>query len=112
MYCQLREIMNRAALVTLAIGADYDRRCEQLCRPNWMAYAQRHGFDLIVFKQPLDDTARARSRSPAWQKCLILSAPEVAAYDRAVWVDSDIVINPAAPSILAAVPEDRIGVID
>jgi hypothetical protein len=104
--------MNRNALVTLAIGADYAGRFENFCRKNWAQYAERHGFDIVVLKEPLDNTPRAQSRSPAWQKCLILGAPEVARYERAVWVDCDILINPAAPSILDGVPPERIGVTD
>ena len=38
-------------------------------------------------------------------------ADAVKAYDRVVWLDSDIVINPAhAPSIVEQVPQDKIGV--
>lgn len=104
--------MAREAIVTLAIGADYAERFERDCRANWTAYAIRHGFDLIVITDPLDSSERARNRSPAWQKCLVLGARDVADYDRVVWVDSDICINPAAPSILDGVPPERIGAID
>lgn len=104
--------MTKKAIVTLAIGAAYSDRFEQLCRKNWTAYAQRHGFDLVVIKEPLDVGERARRRSPAWQKCLVLGAFGLADYERVVWVDSDILINPAAPSILDGVPGERIGAID
>jgi hypothetical protein len=104
--------MSKNALVTLAVGSDYSERFEQLCRRNWTAYAERFGLDIVVFKDALDTSERARRRSPAWQKCLVLGAPEVAHYDRVVWVDSDIVINPAAPSILDGVPPEKIGVTD
>jgi hypothetical protein len=104
--------MTKTALVTLAIGEDYATRFERLCRKNWVAYAERHSFDLVVFKQPLDDSPRAQGRSPAWQKCLVLGASEVASYDRVAWVDSDILINPMAPSVFDSVPVERIGVTD
>jgi hypothetical protein len=94
--------VTKTALVTLAIGRDYSERFENYCRAGWTAYAERHGFDIFVFKEPLDTSARARRRSPAWQKCLVLGAPEAAGYERLVWVDADICINPAAPSILDA----------
>ena len=102
----------KKAIVTLAIGTDYARRFEQFCRKDWTAYAERHGFDLIVIDEPLDTSERARGRSPAWQKCLVLGALESAGYERAVWVDSDICINPGAPSILEGVPLERIGATD
>ena len=104
--------MARQAIVTLAIGAEYADRFERHCRENWAAYAHRHGFDLIVIKEPLDTSMRAQSRSPAWQKCLILGAPQTAGYDRVVWIDSDICINPAASSVTDGVPPERIGAVD
>jgi hypothetical protein len=104
--------MMKNALVTLAVGRDYDERFERLCRPNWTAYAERHGLDLLVFKHSLDESTRAQGRSPAWQKCLILGVPEIARYERVAWVDSDIIVNPAGPSLFDAVPAERIGVTD
>jgi hypothetical protein len=100
------------AIVTLAIGTDYAERFERYCRATWSAYVKRHGFDLVVITEPLDTSTRAQSRSPAWQKCLVLGAPQVAGYDRVVWVDSDICINPAAPSVTDSVPPERIGAVD
>jgi hypothetical protein len=102
----------RQAIVTLAIGGEYADRFEAHCRANWAAYAKRHGFDLVVITDPLDTSCRARARSPAWQKCLILRTPQVTGYDRVVWIDSDICINPSAPSILDGVPPERIGAVD
>jgi hypothetical protein len=102
----------RQAIVTLAIGTDYAERFERYCRADWSFYAARHGFDLVMITDPLDTSERARRRSPAWQKCLVLGAPHVADYDRVVWVDSDICINPAAPSILDGIPPERIGAVD
>ena len=104
--------MTKKAIVTLAIGRTYSERFEQFCRKNWTAYADRHGFDLFVIEEPLDSSERARRRSPAWQKCLILSVAPLADYERVVWVDSDICINPASPSILEGVPMMRIGATD
>jgi len=100
------------AIVTLAIGSAYSDRFEQLCRRNWTGYAERHGFDLFVIQEPLDQSERARRRSPAWQKCLILSVPDLAGYERVIWVDSDIFLNPAAPSIVEGVPLESFGVTD
>jgi hypothetical protein len=104
--------VSKKAIVTLAIGRDYSERFETYCRKDWTAYAQRHGFDLFVFKNPLDRSARANKRSPAWQKCLMLGVPELMSYERVVWVDADICINPAAPSIVDGVPLERVGAID
>ena len=104
--------MSRKAIVTLAIGAAYAERFEQLCRRNWAVYADRHGFNLIVIKEPLDTSERAQKRSPAWQKCLTLGAPGMSDYEQVVWIDSDIYLNPAAPCVVDGVPPERIGVTD
>ena len=104
--------MNKNAIVTLAVGGDYAARFEAFCRPNWTAYAARHGYDVVVITEPLDTSPRAQARSPAWQKCLIFEAPQVSGYERVVWVDSDILINPSGPSIVEDVPPERIGVTD
>ncbi|MBF0566424.1 MAG: hypothetical protein HQK89_14430 [Nitrospirae bacterium] len=101
------------AIVTLAIGAQYKELWDKLCRPSWQSYAVRHGYDLICIDTPLDLSERAMKRSPAWQKCLILSQDFSKDYERIVWIDSDIIINAsAAPSIVESVPEDMAGAIN
>ena len=99
-------------IVTLAIGEAYLRRWRRMCEPGWRVYAKRHGYDLLVIENPLDEGARATARSPAWQKCLILENAVAGSHDRVVWIDSDIVINPAAPAITQGVPIEAIGVVD
>ena len=104
--------MKKRALVTLAIGERYLRIFDRYCRGPWQTYADRHDMDLIVLSRALDDSPRARSRSVSWQKCLVLSAPEIAPYEQVVWADADILINPASPDVGHDVPEDRIGAVD
>lgn len=97
--------------MTLALGDQFRAQWHALCEPNWRQYAERHGFDLICIEQPLDSSPRAQGRSPSWQKCLILSQPFAAQYERLVWLDADILINAAAPNILANVPPDKVGAV-
>ena len=99
------------AIVTLLIGQKYQQRWNTICSKNWQQYADKHGYDLVCIDKPLDDSARAQSRSPAWQKCLILGDERVKNYDRVVWIDSDILINPHSPCIVSQVPEDKVGAI-
>jgi hypothetical protein len=99
----------RVAVVTLAVGRVYFDRWKFQCEPGWRAYCQRHGYDLVVIDHALDTSARAQSRSPAWQKCLILGG--LTQYDRVVWIDADVVINPHSPPI-PDVPIEKIGVVD
>ena len=70
----------RAVIVSVVIGEDYDEMWTKLCAGSWRAYAERWGFDIIVFKGRLDKTD---ARSPAWQKLLILALPWMQRYERA-----------------------------
>jgi hypothetical protein len=102
----------RKAIVTLCVGQRYQQRWNTLCARNWQQYADRHGYDVICIDAPLDHSPRARSRSPAWQKCLILGDERVRRYPQVVWMDSDILINPKAPCIVSQVPEDNVGAVN
>jgi hypothetical protein len=107
-------LVNRTkAIVTLVVGDRYLHHWKNNCEANWNAYAARHGFDVICLDKPLDDSARARNRSPAWQKCLILGQDVLQKYERVVWLDADIVINHhAAPPIDAGVPIEKVGAVE
>ncbi len=102
----------KKAIVTLAIGQAYEAIFEKYCRSLWSLYAEKHGFDLIVITQHLDNSPRAKSRNISWQKCLIFSDPRIQKYDRVIWVDSDILINPNSPDITLGVPLEKVGVVD
>ena len=103
---------NSKAIVTLAIGSAFAERWHSICEPHWRRYCERHGYDLICFEEPLDTSERARRRSPAWQKCLILGQPLVQQYEQVVWLDSDILPNPEAPSVADFVPVECVGAVD
>lgn len=99
----------RAALVTIVIGETYAATWMRLAHQSWERYANTYDLDLIVIACPLDSSARAASRSPAWQKLLILSQPWAQQYERIVWLDADIVISSYAQNILqAAGPAEKI----
>ena len=101
------------AIVTLAVGESYVQAWQQTCEANWRSYADKHGFDLICIDHALDSSMRAQKRSPAWQKCLILSQDFARDYERIVWVDSDVLINVvAAPNIDEGVPLDKVGAVE
>lgn len=105
--------MSDKAITTLTVGEKYCELFNTTCRENWQAYAARHGYDLVVLDRPLDLSDRARARSPAWQKCLILEQPELRDYRQVVWIDADILINSrTAPCVADAVPGDRVGAVD
>ncbi len=102
----------RTAIITLTLGRPYELAWNEVCAPTWRAYAARHGYDVIAINRPLDASLRAAFRSPAWQKLLVFR-PEVAkGYDRIVWMDADIVVNPDSPPITDGVPIEKIGAVD
>jgi hypothetical protein len=97
------------AIVTIVIGADYQGTWVRLSQASWIAYAEANDLDLIVITGPLDTSARAAARSPAWQKLLILNQPWSGHYERIVWLDSDIIIGRFAQNIIkAAGPVEKI----
>jgi hypothetical protein len=100
---------NQKAIVTIAIGEKYYANWKNFCEPNWKQYADRYGFDLVCLDQPLDTAERARGRSVAWQKCLILGQDFAGSYDQIVWIDSDIMFNACAPDITTGVPLEKVG---
>jgi hypothetical protein len=107
--------MTRAtkAITTLVVGQKYYDLWHDYARHSWERYAAQHGFDLHIFNQPLDNSARARGRSVSWQKCLVLQQPQLAGYSQVVWIDSDVIINTVqAPDIVLSVPESQIGAVD
>ena len=105
--------MNDKAIVTLAIGKRYHDAWKETCEVNWGRYAKKHGYDLICISEPLDTSERARKRSPAWQKCLILSQDFSARYKRIVWIDADILINSAAaPDICEGIPLEKVAAVE
>lgn len=100
------------AIVTLAIGQRFIKMWQGLCKVNWQNYADKHGYDLICIDKPLDNSERAKQRSPAWQKCLILSQDFARSYERIVWIDADILINSLnAPCVVEGVPKDKVGAV-
>ena len=102
----------KRALVTLVVGDAYRRRFAEHAAPTFRAYAKAHGLSLVVLDRLLDDSALGRSRSPAWQKCLIFRHPRIRAFDQVLWLDADSIINPAAPSVFDGVPVEAFAAVD
>ncbi len=106
-------MINRKAIVTMAIGDDYLNMWREKCQNGWQKYADKYGYDVICIDTPLDDSKRARERSPAWQKCLILGQKYIKKYERVVWIDADILINyNDAPCISSTVPVNKLGAVN
>ncbi|GJL83672.1 MAG: hypothetical protein DHS20C01_33060 [marine bacterium B5-7] len=103
---------NHKALVTLTIGREYNLYWRRYCQRFWLAYAKRHGYDIVCIDKPIDESRLGRSRPVHWQKHLLLSTGLATRYDRLVIIDADIAINPDAPCVVNQTPIDKIGVVD
>ena len=91
----------RKALTTMVIGSDYQSMWNGLYRRSVEAYAEKHGYDLVLIDSYIDPSPRGTERTPHWQKCLILEHPKLQGYDHVVWIDADIFINyHSAPCIV------------
>ena len=102
----------KRALATLVIGEPYRQRFAAHAAPSFRAYAKAHGLSLVVLDRLLDETPRGRSRSPAWQKCLLCAHPRLRACEQILWLDADIVIRPDAPNVFEAVPPGVLGAVE
>ncbi len=107
----------KKALVTIAIGDAYIQPWKTFCFPGWKQYADKHGYDIVLITDMLDSGPLGTSRSPSWQRLLILNHPSIAKYSEVVWMDADIAINAdAAPCIVdcssaVAGSEETVGVV-
>lgn len=99
----------KKALVTIAVGKRFEKMVRNYCLTNWKLYAEKYDYELIIIDKALDEND---TRCVAWQKCLVLSQDWSKKYDRIVWLDTDIVINPNSPDVIDGVPEDKIGAVD
>ena len=103
----------KKAIVTITIGDKYESLFINYCKKNWEKYCQKFNYDLIVINNSLDITKRAKERSPAWQKLLILSQEWSKNYDQIVWIDSDVIINyEIAKDIASLVEKQNFGAAD
>lgn len=103
----------KTAIVAQCVGQKYVDMFNTHCRDNWNAYAAKIGAEIVLVDRLLDESDRARSRTPVWQKLLIPEMPEMQGYDQILLIDTDILINnETAPSIFDAVPMGRIGAVE
>jgi hypothetical protein len=105
--------MNNKAIVSLIVGEPHSNYFKRYCKKSWEEYANKYGYDIIVFERPLDTSERANNRSPSWQKCLAITDKSLNKYKRVVWLDSDIVINNfTSPCICENTVIDKIGAVE
>jgi hypothetical protein len=101
---ELQKTGRKTAIVSIIIGDVFVNTWLRLCKFSWAAYAEKFDMDVVLIKGYLDNSSFAVSRSPAWQKLLILEQPWSINYENIIWMDCDIIISTSAPNILDFVP--------
>jgi len=103
----------RHALVTSAIGGRYLEDFRQFSLPTWQKYAQRCGAGVVVFSDGSVSEDTLGGFNGAWLKMLLpeLVNQQFPQIKRLALVDTDIIINPAAPDVFEATPQGHVGVV-
>ncbi len=85
----------RVALAGFAFGSpSYISLATDIVSNNWNYYAEKHGYDCILFTDLLDPSMHRKSIM--MQKMLVFN--KLKDYDAVVYLDTDIIINPNAPA--------------
>jgi hypothetical protein len=102
----------KAAIATLAVGADYQGAYAQIFRPSVQRYAARHGYALLQFDDYLGDAAFHDPLFIYLMKMLLPLQDAVRGYDRLLVLDVDILVHPDTPPFHTLDIDDGIGVVD
>jgi hypothetical protein len=96
----------KIAVCTLVVGKRFEKLFEEFCLRSWENYCRSHHYELFVFRKPF---ALLVGKSFAWQKLLLLEQPDLAGFDKIIWLDADIIITRDAPPI--EVPVGKLGYV-
>ena len=88
------------AIVTLSIGEGY--KLPDVTHPMMRAYAEKIGADFVVINTP-----KLNLSCVHYEKYQIYELLE--SYDRIIYLDTDILLNPDCPNLFKIVPEDNFG---
>lgn len=100
--------MSKSAIVTVCIGEQSRKMLNGTFVHSWELYAKKHNMDIVRINEPIDAEDK---RHPAWQKLLFWEHPSMAGYDRAVYVDHDVFMNPSAPSPIDHTEPGTVGAV-
>jgi len=103
----------RHALVTSAIGGRYLPDFVEFSLHTWELYARRYGLGIIIFSDGSVSKETLGQLNGSWFKMLLpeLVAHQLPQIDRIALIDTDIIVNPAAPNLFDATPQGYVGVV-
>lgn len=103
----------RHALVTTAIGGTYLHDFVEYSLLTWQMYAERHGLGIILFSDDSVSKETMGGLNGSWLKMLLpeLVAKQLPQIERIALIDTDIIVNLAAPNLFKATPEGFVGVV-
>ena len=102
----------RAAIATLAIGADYQGAYARIFRPSVQRYAARHGYDLLLFDRYLGPPAFHEPDFAHLMKLLLPAEKAVQGYERLLVLDVDILVHSETPPFHRLEIDDGVGAVD
>ena len=102
----------KAAIATVAIGDSYQRHYAQIFQPSVQRYAERHGYELLLFDQHLCAPEFRDPSTVAFTKLLIPFQPGVQPYERLMVLDADILIHRDTPPFTTLDLDTGIGIVD
>ena len=105
-------MMNNKAIFTILYGDSYIDAWRKLCEPGWRAYADKHGYDIVIVDKPIIQSADYPDRPIHWQKLVACSHSKAAEYEHIIMMDSDIMINyHQAPCMVEMQHTDKVGAV-
>lgn len=97
-------------IVTHAIGGDYFACWTKYSSPSWIKYCEKYDLGLIVFNEKITESTR---KNLYWQKFLLgeFLKREVPWLTNVCYLDTDVVINPAAPNVFDVYDSEKVALI-
>jgi hypothetical protein len=94
----------KRVVVTINIG-DYEKELANVSIPLMKYYAKKCNADFIE----INDSYRTRNEHPCFMKQRIQNILELGLYERALYLDLDVIVNPNSPNIFEQVPYNCLG---
>lgn len=97
-------------IVTHAIGGTYFSDWTKFSSSSWMKYCEKYDLGLILFNEKINEST---GKNLYWQKFLLgeFLKREASWVTNVCYLDTDVVINPAAPNVFEVYDSERVALI-